>query len=163
MKEGLTKREQAAYRRSVEAQKRKYEEFLAKQEEEEKNAKAVAELAINNLKSMIATAVDSLGTPLTRRGGELSAIVLLEIIDDSIDTWGVIDTYRELKKWGLDFRKKIERMVLAVIDTKGAGRYNTNTLAFKKDSKGEIGRQRYKNDVEGLARALKVDIPSIIF
>lgn len=162
MKEGLTKREQAAYRRSVEAQKRKYEEFLAKQEEEEKNAKAVAELAINNLKSMIATAVDSLATPLTRRGGELSAIVLLEIIDDSIDTWGLIDTYKELKKWSLDFRKKIERMVLAVIDTKGAGRYNTNTFAFKKDSKGEIGRQRYKDDVEGLARALKVT-PSIIF
>lgn len=162
MKRGLTKRQQAGYRRSVAAQKRRYEKFLEKQEEEEKNAEAVAELAINNLKSMIATAVDSLSTPLTRRGGELSAIVLLEIIDDSIDTWGLIDTYKELKKWSLDFRKKIERMVLAVIDTKGAGRYNTNTFAFKKDSKGEIGRQRYKDDVEGLARALKVT-PSIIF
>ena len=163
MKEGLSKREQAAYRKSVEAQKRKYEEFLAKQEAEDRRAEADAKLGIANLKAAIASAVDSLKTTFTKKGGEESAIIILEIIDESVDTWGYTDTYEELKKWGSDFRKKIERMVTAIIDTKGAGRYNTNTFAFKKDSKGEIGRQKYKDDVTGLAKKLKVSVPSIIF
>lgn len=154
--QNLTPAQRAGYKRSVNAMKKRYEKFLKEQEEKEKKREEEAELAIDNIKATIAMAVDECSTPFTRDGAYASANIILSIIDESVDTWGYIFTAEKIEKWASDFIKKIARLVLAVIDTKGAGRYNTNTHAFKRDEKGDVGRQRYKDDMEKLARKLKV-------
>lgn len=152
----LSPQARAGYKRSVEAQKRKYKEFLEEQERKEKLDEARADIIIDNIKVSIRMAVDTAKTPFTRLGMEISANILLSIIDESVDTWGKTDTAKNLKKWAPDFKDRIDRMVQAVIDTKGAGRYNTNTHAFKRDTSGKVGRDKYKKDIEELAKRLGV-------
>jgi len=98
-----------------------------------------------------------------RRGVQRSSNILRRIISMSIRQNGKDKTIEGIiNVFGGNYAKELERLALAVIDTKGADAYNTNTVFISRESGGGFaGRSRYRNKIEELVAELEVQMPSI--
>lgn len=99
---------------------------------------------------------------ILRRGVQRSSNILRRIISMSIRQNGKDKTIEGIiNVFGGNYAKELERLALAVIDTKGEDRYNTNSVFIKRDSSGFVGRNKYGEKIEELVAELEVQMPSI--
>lgn len=100
-------------------------------------------------------------TPLVATAVENTIAGIDEIVNNAIEEHSYAWVRERLQNYGRGLRQKVQRLVLAVIDT-GDGGYNTNENPWKQDTAGNAGRSRFNADIEELADTLEQQVPIYI-
>lgn len=100
-------------------------------------------------------------TSLVKTGVSNVISAINQMIDDAVMEHSYAWVRERLQSYGSSLKKKVTRLVLAVIDT-GKHGYNTNENPWESDSAGEAGRARFQEDIEELADRLEQQVPIYI-
>lgn len=158
----------SGYRRAIEQMKLDIEreqielrvaEREARQQAELEQKEAAALFEINNIKAVLENDMVYVKSAYAQSDVRDSINIIFSTIDEAVYQHGAIDTVERLRPWASAADSRLNKLAFAIYDKY----YNTNTGWYRTDDAGELGRSRYRADIERLAAELGVAAPPILF
>ena len=138
---------------------RRIEERERREREKTQEEETLAQMEIDNIKYELNSLVTYTQNNFAKDDVRYSVHVLNEIIDDSVNTYGPIEALEKLRPWAYGAASKLEHLGWAIYDKE----YNTNSLYYRVDGAGDLGRQRYEADMRAFAMQMGVSCPPLFF